>query len=137
MKHARSLSTVLAALAATSAWAQTTPLSHSDVAPYTDIAVSARGSAAAPAHWKGQLSRADVVAVLRQARSDGTIAVGDALGYPTLMKATPLAAQAIAPTAPAGQVMGGPPDDDRTGDGYRFVGGEAGWVQHGLPNALR
>lgn len=138
MKHPISMFAVAISAAAGCAYAQTNTLSYTDVAPYTDIRVtpSARGGGGAPPTWKGQLSRADVVAAMRQARSEGTIAVGDALNYPAYpMKVEPPAAQA-GPSA-AGQVMGGPPDDGVTSDGYKFVGGEAGWIYVGRPRPAR
>ena len=116
------------ATAAGAAFAQANAPTCSTVAPYTDIA-------GAPSQWKGELSRAEVMDALRQAQRDGMIAVGDAVDYPSLLKVTPLAQSAQAQPAPS-QVMGGPPSGV-TGDGYRFVGGEAGWIFIGEPGAQR
>lgn len=122
----------LSVLAAAGAWAQATPLSYTDVAPYTDVAST--GTAGAPWYWKGQLTRAEVQAVMQQARMEGSIASGDAIGYPYLTKTSSSLAQA-APAPSSAQALGGPPADDLTTDGYRFVGGEAGYVYvgHGRP----
>lgn len=111
-------------LASATALAQET-LSHSDLAPYTDI-VMVRTSAGAPSYWKGSLSRADVLAAMQAARASHTIAEGDALGYPY---PAPVALEAGAPPAAMSRVLGGPSSaDPLTIDGYRFVGGEAGYV---------
>lgn len=108
---------------------------YTDVAPYTDRVPAARSSAGSPSYWKGQLSRAEVMAATREAQREGMIAAGDALDYPLLMKAAPNVQ--LAQTQPAAtQVMGGPSSDVNS-DGYRFVGGEAGWIFVGPPGAQR
>jgi hypothetical protein len=108
---------------------------YTDVAPYTDRVPAARSSAGAPSYWKGQLSRADVIAATRDAQREGMIAVGDALDYPFLMKVAPNM-QLAQPQPPSAQVMGGP-SSDVSSDGYRFVGGEAGWIFVGPPGVQR
>ena len=124
----------LTAIAAGGAYAQTAPLAYTDAAPYTDIAVPVRTGAGAPGYWKGQLTRADVEAAMQQARIEGTIATGDAIGYPFPMKVS--TAQASAQPSPS-ETLGGPPSDGLTVDGYRFVGGEAGYVYVGHASAAR
>lgn len=123
------------AAAAGAAFAQANAPTYTDVAPYTDIVPSARSSAGAPSYWKGQLSRAEVIDALRQAQRDGMVTVGDAVDYPVLIK-VPTIAQSEQSQPSDAQVMGGPPLD-LTGDGYRFVGGEAGWIYVGPPGAQR
>jgi hypothetical protein len=115
--------------------AQSATASYTDVAPYTDIGTTGVGGGA-PSQWKGQLSRAEVLDSLRQARSEGTTPVGDAIDYPDLMKKAPLSARAEQPKRPQTQVLGGP-RDDVSGDGYRFVGGEAGFIFVGKPEVQR
>lgn len=97
-------------------------LTYTDVAPYTDVG-SARE---APRHWKGDLSRTEVIAALREARAGGTVAMGEAIGYPYLMK--------YAAGTPSAAMLGGPASEGPapagvTIDGYRFVGGEAGYIR--------
>lgn len=134
MNRPISIFAVTIAAAASAALAQVG--SYTDVAPYTDIVPTARASGGAPGQWMGQLSRADVKSATRQAQREGTIAVGDAVGYPYPMKGTPDTQSAQSrQTAPA-QVMGGPPSD-LSSDGYRFVGGEAGWILVGPQGTQR
>ena len=104
--------------------------SYTDVAPYTDL--GGRVPIGEMREWKGQLSRAEVTDALLQARSAGTIAVGDAVGYPQVMKVSPPTVQTAQPRAPT-QVLGGP-SQEVSGDGYRFVGGEAGYIYIGQPH---
>ena len=134
MKSLNALLAALTAIAAGGACAQAAPLAYTDAAPYTDIAVPVVSSTGAPSYWKGQLTRAEVQAAMQQARIDGTIATGDAIGYPFATKAS--TAQASAQPA-SGVTLGGPPGDGLTADGYRFVGGEAGYVYVGHARAAR
>lgn len=135
-KHTTLLAVVLAA-ASTAAGADGTAqgagfaaFAHTDVAPYTDLVqADGRGTAAAASQWKSNLSREDVLAALRAARAEGTIPVGEAIGYPYPMKASPATAEAMARTDNDARVLGGPPSSGVTIDGYRFVGGEAGYVR--------
>lgn len=130
MKPLQAMFAALTAAAAGCACAQAT-LSYTDAAPYTDIAVPARTSAAgAPIFWQGQLTRSDVQAAMRQARTEGTIATGEAMDYPYPAKASAASALAAARQAPV-QVLGGPPGDGLTVDGYRFAGGEIGYAYVG------
>lgn len=131
----RSISIVAVAMAAAASAAFAQGAAHTDVAPYTDIAPTALSSGGAPSFWKGQLTRADVMSATREAQREGTIAVGDALDYPLLMKVTPIT-QSAQSRAPRLQVMGGPPTDVNS-DGHRFVGGEAGWIFVGPQDAQR
>lgn len=128
MKPLQAMFAALTAAAAGCACAQAT-LSYTDAAPYTDIAVPARTSAGTPL-WKGQLTRSEVQAAMRQARTEGTIAMGEAIDYPYPAKASASSALAAAGQAPV-QVLGGPPGDGLTVDGYRFVGGEIGYAYVG------
>lgn len=143
MKSRISLLAFALAAASTAALADeasTPKLAYTDLAPYTDVGSPAvRGSAAAQRIWKGNLSRADVIAAMREARANGTIAVGDAVGYPYPLKAAPATAEAAPAAAPPDRkVMGASPADaDVTLDGYRFVGGEAGYIFVGRPKASR
>jgi hypothetical protein len=114
--------------------AATTSFAHTDLAPYTDIGPSGSGGAGAASHqWKGDLSRADVLAALRAARAEGTIPVGEAIGYPYPMKSSVTTAEAMPRMADDGRILGGPPQTGVTTDGYRFVGGEAGYIFVGRP----
>jgi hypothetical protein len=107
---------------------------HTDLAPYTDIGLSdGRGGAPASNQWKGDLSRADVLAALRAARAEGTIPVGEAIDYPYPMKSSMATAEAMPRTMDDGRILGGPPQTGVTSDGYRFVGGEAGYIFVGRP----
>lgn len=116
----------------------TSSLSYTDMAPYTDVVPSGARTAAGTRNvWKGTLSREEVSAALREARSSGTVPVGDAVGYPYPMKVAPATAAAPGATPTETQVLGGPPDDGLTSDGYRFVGGEAGYIFIGRPKAAR
>lgn len=136
MKSSTMVCAVVTSIAAGCACAQTAALNYTDTVPYTDIAAPARSAAGAPSYWKGQLTRADVIAATQQARIEGSIATGDAIGYPYLMKASSPGAVAGAPQSPS-QALGGPPGDGLTTDGYRFVGGEAGYVYVGHGSAMR
>lgn len=128
MKPLQAMFAALTAAAAGCACAQAT-LSYTDAAPYTDIAVPTRTSGGAPL-WKGQLTRSEVQAAMRQARTEGTIATGEAMDYPYAAKTPASSALATAGQAPV-QVLGGPPGDGLTVDGYRFVGGEIGYAYVG------
>ncbi len=90
---------------------------YADLAPNTDLAVYPGVTGT----WKGTLSRADVVAQMRDALAAGAVARGDAVNYP-------LAGRKTADAAPDTRVLSAAPADDLTIDGYRFVGGEAGYV---------
>jgi hypothetical protein len=80
----------------------------------------------APARSAG-LSRADVIADVHEARRAGMLLpAGEAIGYPFPMKSAP-PVTAAAPQESGTQVLGGPPRDGITLDGYRFIGGEAGY----------
>jgi hypothetical protein len=74
-----------------------------------------------------------VQAAMQQARIDGTIVTGDASGYPYAMKTS----GAQASTASSSRTLGGPAGDGLTIDGYRFVGGEAGYVYVGHASPAR
>ena len=91
---------------------------YTDLAPATDLAVYP-GVAGT---WKGTLSRAEVVAAMREAIATGVVARGDAVNYP-------FAAAKVAAGEPDTRVLSAAPADDLTIDGYRFVGGEAGYVR--------
>ena len=85
------------------------------------------------APWKGTLTRAEVTAEFLNARASGTLPVSDAYDDPMVMKMAgpqwqprPLALPRFTASAP--QVMGAAPSDPVTLDGYRFVGGEAGYA---------
>ncbi|MET0542810.1 MAG: DUF4148 domain-containing protein [Variovorax sp.] len=94
---------------------------YTDVAPFTDTSVSAGST------WKGTLSRTDVLNALNEARSAGTLPVSHEIAdYPASIKFTPAPAMAAAPRT---AVLGGAGSASVTLDGYRFVGGEAGYVQ--------
>ena len=134
MKSLNALLAALTAIAAGGACAQTATLAYTDAAPYTDTVVPVASSTGAPSYWKGQLSRAEVQAAMQQARTDGTTATGDAIGYPYAMKTS--SAQASVQSSSSG-TLGGPPGDGLTADGYRFVGGEAGYVYVGHASAAR
>ena len=127
---------VVTSIAAGCACAQTGALNYTDTVPYTDLAVPARSAAGAPSYWKSQLTRDEVIAATQQARIEGSIATGDAIGYPYLMKASSTGAVAGAQQSPS-QTLGGPPGDGLSTDGYRFVGGEAGYVYVGRGSAMR
>jgi hypothetical protein len=121
------------------AFAQDEPtalISYTDAAPYSDLGPSGpHGTvAAAKSYWKGHLSRAEVIAALHEARINGTIPVGEAIGYPYPFKSARVVTEAL-PTDPVTVVtiLGAGPDSDLTHDGYRFVGGEAGYVFVGRP----
>lgn len=97
---------------------------YADLAPNTDLAVYPGVTGT----WKGTLSRADVVAAMRDALAAGAagaVARGDAVNYPLASKA---AARSMLDSAPDTRVLSAAPADDLTIDGYRFVGGEAGYV---------
>jgi hypothetical protein len=103
---------------------------YADLAPQTDLNTysGAKGT------WKGTLTRAEVVAAMRGALAAGTVPVGDAIDYPlTAGKTTGPAGAGDA--APDTSVLGAAPRDGLTIDGYRFVGGEAGYVR--APQPLR
>ena len=134
MNTLKAMLAALTAIAAGGACAQAAPLAYTDAAPYTDLAVTAVSGTGAPSYWKGQLSRADVQAALQQARMEGTIARGEAIGYPYDMKTAPAHASA---SVSSGGALGGPPGDGLTADGYRFVGGEAGYVYVGHARGAR
>ena len=91
---------------------------------------------AGPGVLKGGLSRADVIAEIQQARRDGTLLpAGEAIGYPFQMKAGPAATMSA--QTPESTVMGAPPQDGTTLDGYRFIGGEAGYERVVRPQGWR
>ena len=77
-------------------------------------------------YWNGALSRAEVVNELFEARRSGILLTGhDTPDYPMLIKVTPPAMASTHDTS----VLGGAGSDGLTIDGYRFVGGEAGYLQ--------
>jgi hypothetical protein len=91
---------------------------------------------AGPGVLKGNLSRADVIAEIQQARRDGTLLpAGEAIGYPFQLKVGP--AGATTAQIPESTVMGGPQRSGVSLDGYRFVGGEAGYEFVGRPQDAR
>ncbi len=100
---------------------------YADLAPQTDL--TAYSGVAGT--WKGTLSRAEVVAAMRGALAAGTVPVGDAIDYPLTTGKTTLFAAGEA--VPDTTVLGAAPVDGRTIDGYRFVGGEAGYVRDVQP----
>jgi hypothetical protein len=130
------LSAAILGLSAAAASAQApgvfdVPLAHTDVAPYTDI-VLAVAPDQAPRLWKASLSREEVQAALRDARREGTVAAGEAINYPVVMKPAP--PPVVVLDTPEATTMGAAPEivpvvlhDGITLDGYRFVGGEAGY----------
>lgn len=80
--------------------------------------------------WKGTLTRAEVTAAFLQARASGMLPSGEAYDDPVAMKmaAAPAATTIKRPTLPAPQAMGASAGEPVTLDGYRFVGGEAGYA---------
>lgn len=80
----------------------------------------------APARSAG-LSRADVIAEMHEARRAGLLPAGEAIGYPFPLKSAPPVTATMSPEEGATQVLGGPRRDGITLDGYRFIGGEAGY----------
>jgi len=112
--------------------------SYTDVAPSTAVAPhDTRVIGGAPAHWSGRLSRADVIAEMHEARRNGMLPAGEAIGYPYPYKSALPVAAAMTPQESATQVLGGPPRDGITFDGYRFIGGEAGYERVGRPQGMR
>ena len=106
--------------------AYTDSAGYADLAPQTDLTTYS----AVAGTWKGTLSRAEVAGALRDALVAGTVPVGDAIDYPlTAAKGLKAAGEARPDTT----VLGAPPGDGRTIDGYRFVGGEAGYVRDVQP----
>ena len=105
--------------------ATTGVLRYTDVAPYSDIKPQ-RSASGTPQYWKGSLSRSEVIGALQAARSE-TLAVGDAIDYPLAVGHRPTTSMAIRFRGADPTVMGGPPTGNLTIDGYRFVGGEAGY----------
>ena len=102
-------------------------LRYTDVAPYSDVKPQ-RSAAGTPQYWKGNLSRSDVIGALQAARSE-TRGVGDAVDYPLTVGHVPTTSMVIRSRGADPTVMGGPPTSNLTIDGYRFVGGEAGYVK--------
>jgi hypothetical protein len=85
-----------------------------------------------PVQSSAKLTRADVTAAIHEARRNGTLLpAGEAIGYPYPYKFAPATAAAMSPQESA-TVLGGPRRDGTTLDGYRFVGGEAGYVRQGI-----
>lgn len=74
-------------------------------------------------HWKGSLSRSEVVHDLEQARRNGTMPVAHDISE--LMKFTP----PVTAAAPDTGVVGASGAPDVTVDGYRLVSGEIGYIQ--------
>ncbi len=101
---------------------------HADLAPQTDLTTYS-GVAGT---WKGTLSRAEVLAAMRGALAAGTVPVGDAIDYPLTAGRT-RGVRAAGEALPDTTVLGAAPGDGRTIDGYRFVGGEAGYVRDAQP----
>jgi hypothetical protein len=102
--------------------------SYTGVTPSTEVAShDTRVMGGAPTQWSGKLSRADVIAEMLEARRTGMLPAGEAIGYPYPYKFAPTQAAATSPQESATQVLGGPPRDGITLDGYRFIGGEAGY----------
>ena len=108
-------------------------VSYTDVVPYTDLA----GRGATP--WKGSLTRAEVTAAFIDARAKGLLASGEAGDDPLAMQ---IAAERSPTfqrptfkrsTLPVPQAMGAAAADPVSGDGLRFVGGEAGYAPKGSP----
>lgn len=97
---------------------------HADLAPLTDLTVYS----ATTRGWKGTLSRAEVVDALRAAVAAHTLPVGDAIDYPLASRNAP-AAPAALDGMPDTSALGASAGDGLTIDGYRFVGGEAGYVR--------
>src|SRR5688500_5311914 len=80
-----------------------------------------------PAQWRG-LSRAEVIEGIHEARRQGSmLPAGEAMDYPYSYKSSPPLAGAASPRTAPTEVLGGPPRDGVTFDGYRFIGGEAGY----------
>lgn len=97
---------------------------YADLAPQTDLSLYS----GAPRGWKGTLTREEVAAALRDALAARTLPVGDALDYPLAGMKTPPTAAALG-AMPDTTVLGASPGGGLTIDGYRFVGGEAGYVR--------
>lgn len=95
---------------------------YADLAPQTDLSVYS----GATTGWKGTLTREEVAATLREALAARTLPVGDALDYPLAGMKTPPSPVALMPDT---RVLGAGPGGGRTIDGYRFIGGEAGYVR--------
>jgi hypothetical protein len=122
---------VLAAACSSSALADKAYIdsgAYADLAPYTDLSPysSVTGT------WKGTLSRAEVNAALRAALAAATVPVGDAIDYPLASRKT-AGTNSAAEAAPDVKVMGAAPGNGLSIDGYRFTGGEAGYVYVGRP----
>jgi len=117
------------------------PMAHTDVAPYTDI-VPAMEPDNTPHLWKASLSREEVQVALRDAQREGTVAAGGANNYPVLLKHAP--APVVVLDTPEATTMGAAPalptvalHDGITLDGYRFVGGEAGYEYVGHSRSIQ
>jgi hypothetical protein len=108
--------------------AYTGEVRYTDAAPYSDL-VPQRSATGSPQFWKGNMSRSDVVGALQAARASNLLAVGEAIDYPLPSGHAPTTAMAIRSRGADATVMGAPPAGNLTHDGYRFVGGEAGWVK--------
>jgi hypothetical protein len=126
------------ALAGTCAWAES-PLGTgltSELAPAAAFSPSStQVMGGPPGAWKG-LTREEVATELSEARRNGNlIPAGEAIGYPYALKGA--AVGAMPTQMPEGKVMGGPPTGSVTTDGYRFVGGEAGYEFVGRPGITR
>lgn len=130
-----SLVAIALAAASTAAVAQTgrtSSLSYTDVAPYTDlVAPTPRASVEVGRDWKGNMPSTAASAPAEEAPIAGVIPVAE---QPYPVKDTPLAGVS---GTPATSIMAGPPNDGLTFDGYRFVGGEAGYVYIGRRGATR
>jgi hypothetical protein len=107
--------------------APTGQVRYTDAAPYSDLQPQ-RSASGTPQLWKGDLSRSEVLGALQAARSE-TLAVGDAIDYPLRVGHMPTTSMLIRSRGADPTVMGGPPTSNTTIDGYRFVGGEAGYVK--------
>lgn len=97
---------------------------YADLAPQTDLSAYS----GAPSSWKGTLTREEVAATLREALAARTLPVGDALDYPLAGMKTPPSAAALG-AMPDTRLLGAAPSNGLTIDGYRFIGGEAGYVR--------
>jgi hypothetical protein len=102
--------------------------SSTDAATSADVAQhDTRVMGSGPAKWSGKVSRADVIADMLEARRTGMLPAGEAIGYPYPYKTSQPLAAGVSPQTGTTEVLGGPPRDGINPDGYRFVGGEAGY----------
>jgi hypothetical protein len=134
MKSLNALLAALTAIAAGGACAQTAPLAYTDAAPYTDIAVPAVSSTGAhqllegPAHAR-RSTGGDAAGPHRRNDRHGRchrLSVCD-----EGLDGAGIGAAGVR------RNPGRSPGDGLTADGYRFVGGEAGYVYVGHARAAR